>query len=464
MHLRRLFLQHNRLESIELDLVAKFLLKLKLDGNPLNCDCRLLWIFEKIRDRKLKLSGKCSQPKELQDKHLTNLTESVFTCMHPKIIEEPEAFQIVDDEKKKVYLNCKAMGVPTPEIFWFHNDREIDASAEDGSSHYHTSDDGSTLMINGVNEDTQGVYGCMARNAIGKAMSQPAMVKMMKLYKYGEIENEDDEDLIEDVDDDYDEQAEKTRAMKQKQMEMEKQLEMQKQQMMEKQKQMEMQKLQKEQMMEKNHDKLVSHFPTMKTMIGSRVVIDCISDKTLNDETEWKVMTRKKTRIISEEIERYQVLWNGSLLLRYAMPTDSGFYICDQSEKMQELKVQVPPSFSEIPNNLIEINAGDRLKLQCKAMGVPEPEIRWVNVDRQTNVSFGNNFNLLRVKAVDEGNYECIASNEVGLAAKPFRIKVKGGNVDAKSISETGPFFNDLEVIEAVKEARLAVDQSVNKT
>lgn len=63
---------------------------LRVDGNPLSCDCRLLWILQ--RRRTLNFNGKipvCAGPPEVQGYLLSMFTDSAlfdyFTCHKPKI-------------------------------------------------------------------------------------------------------------------------------------------------------------------------------------------------------------------------------------------------------------------------------------------------------------------------------------------------------------------------------------------
>lgn len=63
---------------------------LRVDGNPLMCDCRLLWILQ--RRKTLNFDGRvpvCAGPVEVQGVSLSAFTDSAlfdhFTCQKPKI-------------------------------------------------------------------------------------------------------------------------------------------------------------------------------------------------------------------------------------------------------------------------------------------------------------------------------------------------------------------------------------------
>ena len=78
------------------------------------------------------------------------------------------------------------------------------------------------------------------------------------------------------------------------------------------------------------------------------------------------------------------------------------------------------------------VNVGDEVSLTCSARGRPKPVITWVKDDiRVTN---GNRFVLqpsgdLSIKEIgknDEGNYQCLAKNDVGTEIKTVRVVVRG--------------------------------------
>ena len=84
----------------------------------------------------------------------------------------------------------------------------------------------------------------------------------------------------------------------------------------------------------------------------------------------------------------------------------------------------------------IVVNVGDEVSLTCSAQGHPKPVITWVKDDiRVTN---GNRFVLqasgdLNIKEIgknDEGNYQCLAKNDVGTEIKTVRVVVKGECVE----------------------------------
>ena len=81
------------------------------------------------------------------------------------------------------------------------------------------------------------------------------------------------------------------------------------------------------------------------------------------------------------------------------------------------------------------VNVGDQVSLTCVTQGEPKPLITWVKDDiRVTN---GNRFVLqasgeLGIKEIgknDEGNYQCVAKNDVGSDIKTVRVVVRGNAI-----------------------------------
>jgi len=68
--LRRLYLDGNALTTLRQCIVARRtrLTVLSLVGNPVNCDCRLAWISQLLRDDRTSVWGSCSrQPSAIDD-------------------------------------------------------------------------------------------------------------------------------------------------------------------------------------------------------------------------------------------------------------------------------------------------------------------------------------------------------------------------------------------------------------
>ncbi|XP_051980206.1 leucine-rich repeat and immunoglobulin-like domain-containing nogo receptor-interacting protein 3a [Xyrauchen texanus] len=141
---------------------------LRVDGNPLSCDCRLLWILQ--RRKTLNFDGKspiCTTPVEVRGKALSTFSDSAlfdhFTCQRPKI-RNRKLQQLTAREGQVVSFVCRAEGDPTPVIFWISPQRRRITSKSTGRVIVLPE---GTLEIRYAQVTDSGTYICIASNAGG---------------------------------------------------------------------------------------------------------------------------------------------------------------------------------------------------------------------------------------------------------------------------------------------------------
>ncbi|XP_014827387.1 PREDICTED: leucine-rich repeat and immunoglobulin-like domain-containing nogo receptor-interacting protein 3 [Poecilia mexicana] len=141
---------------------------LRMDRNPLACDCRLLWILQ--RRKTLNFDGAspvCMTPVEVQGRALSAFTDSAlfdhFTCQKPKI-RNRKLQQISAREGQVVSFICRAEGEPTPVIFWISPQRRRITTKSSGRL---TVLPEGTLEIRYAQVTDSGTYICIASNAGG---------------------------------------------------------------------------------------------------------------------------------------------------------------------------------------------------------------------------------------------------------------------------------------------------------
>ncbi|KAM6962956.1 leucine-rich repeat and immunoglobulin-like domain-containing nogo receptor-interacting protein 3a [Aplochiton taeniatus] len=141
---------------------------LRLDGNPLACDCRLLWILQ--RRKTLNFDGAspmCETPLEVQGRALSAFSDSAlfdhFTCQKPKI-RNRKLQQVTAREGQVVSFACRAEGEPTPVIFWISPQRRRITTRSGGRV---TVLPEGTLEIRYAQVMDTGTYICIASNAGG---------------------------------------------------------------------------------------------------------------------------------------------------------------------------------------------------------------------------------------------------------------------------------------------------------
>lgn len=172
--LQLLDVSHNRLDSLEKEVFGSpdSLQRLCLGGNPLVCDCRLLWLLNSHKPSSLHIldvQPECSAPEHLQGKSLRELREPLvsryMTCTKPRI--GPNTTQLLmTDEGQPARLSCLAEGAPRPSVVWITPHRRHVTVKSSGR--VEVQPDG-TLEIKATELHDSGVYLCIASNPAGNA-------------------------------------------------------------------------------------------------------------------------------------------------------------------------------------------------------------------------------------------------------------------------------------------------------
>ncbi|KAM7404067.1 hypothetical protein PAMA_004474 [Pampus argenteus] len=172
--LQLLDVSQNRLDSLERGVFASpdSLQRLCLGGNPLVCDCRLLWLLNSHKPPSLQIldiQPECSAPEHLLGKTIRDLKEPLvsryMTCTKPRI--GPNTTQLLmADEGQPARLSCMAEGAPRPSVVWITPHRRYITAKSNGR--VEVQPDG-TLEIKAAELHDSGVYLCIASNPAGNA-------------------------------------------------------------------------------------------------------------------------------------------------------------------------------------------------------------------------------------------------------------------------------------------------------
>ncbi|CAN9502548.1 unnamed protein product [Ophioblennius macclurei] len=172
--LQLLDVSQNRLDSLERGVFASpdRLQRLCLGGNPLVCDCRLLWLLNSHKPPALQIldiQPECSAPENLLGKSLRDLGEPLvsryMTCTKPRL--GPNTTQLLmADEGQPARLSCMAEGAPRPSVVWITPHRRYITAKSSGRVEVRP--DG-TLEIKAAELHDSGVYLCIASNPAGNA-------------------------------------------------------------------------------------------------------------------------------------------------------------------------------------------------------------------------------------------------------------------------------------------------------
>ncbi|XP_072154594.1 protein turtle isoform X4 [Bemisia tabaci] len=136
-----------------------------------------------------------------------------------------------------------------------------------------------------------------------------------------------------------------------------------------------------------------------------------------------------------------------SLNLTNIRESDQGWYECkvvflNRSPNSHKngtwfhLDVHAPPRFSVTPADIIYVNLGDAIILNCVAEGTPTPEILWYKDDNPIESSSttgvfndGTELRISNIRHEDIGDYTCIARNGEGQTSHTARVIIAGGAV-----------------------------------
>uniref|UniRef100_A0A8D2L405 Leucine-rich repeat and fibronectin type-III domain-containing protein 3 n=2 Tax=Varanus komodoensis TaxID=61221 RepID=A0A8D2L405_VARKO len=134
-------------------------LVLSFGGNPLHCNCELVWLRRLTREDDLET---CASPPELMGKYFWSIREEEFICEPPIIIHSTPKQVVM--EGQSVSLKCRAAGDPEPYVRWISPMGKLVTNTSRTVSY-----DNGTLDILVMSEEEKGTYTCIASNAAGES-------------------------------------------------------------------------------------------------------------------------------------------------------------------------------------------------------------------------------------------------------------------------------------------------------
>uniref|UniRef100_A0A672JH83 Zgc:172282 n=1 Tax=Salarias fasciatus TaxID=181472 RepID=A0A672JH83_SALFA len=141
-------------------------LVLSFGGNPLHCNCELLWLRRLTREDDLET---CASPPDLSAKYFWTIPEEEFICDPPVLTRKSPHTAAMEGQPAS--LKCKANGDPEPEVHWISPEGRLISN----TSRYHIFPNGS-LEINGTSLKDSGNFTCIASNAAGESTGRVELV------------------------------------------------------------------------------------------------------------------------------------------------------------------------------------------------------------------------------------------------------------------------------------------------
>uniref|UniRef100_A0A665WWJ8 Leucine-rich repeat and fibronectin type-III domain-containing protein 5-like n=1 Tax=Echeneis naucrates TaxID=173247 RepID=A0A665WWJ8_ECHNA len=139
---------------------------LSFGGNPLRCNCELLWLRRLRREDDLET---CASPQHLAGRYFWTVSEEEFLCEPPLITRHSQELQAL--EGQSVTLRCKARGDPDPIIHWIAPDGRLMSNSSRAMVH---TDGTLDILISTVKDS--GSFTCVASNPAGEAQQTVDLV------------------------------------------------------------------------------------------------------------------------------------------------------------------------------------------------------------------------------------------------------------------------------------------------
>ncbi|MBN3302857.1 LRFN5 protein, partial [Amia calva] len=132
---------------------------LSFGGNPLHCNCELLWLRRLTREDDLET---CATPVHLSGRYFWSIPEEEFLCEPPLITRYTHEIRVL--EGQRATLRCKARGDPEPAIHWISPDGKLVSN----SSRALVYNNGTLDILITTVKDT-GSFTCISSNPAGEA-------------------------------------------------------------------------------------------------------------------------------------------------------------------------------------------------------------------------------------------------------------------------------------------------------
>ncbi|KAF5274231.1 hypothetical protein FQA39_LY07335 [Lamprigera yunnana] len=167
---------------------------------------------------------------------------------------------------------------------------------------------------------------------------------------------------------------------------------------------------------------------------GKSAELFCIFGGTPLPQTVWS----KNGRHIQSSDRITRGNYGKSLVIKLVDFDDEGTYTCKVSNSVGEaksytinLKVLAVPYFTKEPE-FITAAEDETIELKCTAAGVPEPQIKWIHNGKPIEVALPNprrrispnSIIIEKITKKDIGNYGCNATNSLGYIYKDVYVNV----------------------------------------
>lgn len=134
-------------------------LSLSFSGNPLHCNCEILWLRRLEREDDMET---CASPSTLKGRYFWYVREEEFVCEPPLITQHTHKLLVLEGQTAS--LRCKAVGDPMPYIHWVGPDDRLISNSSRATIY-----ENGTLDIMVTTSKDYGTFTCIASNAAGES-------------------------------------------------------------------------------------------------------------------------------------------------------------------------------------------------------------------------------------------------------------------------------------------------------
>ncbi|KAI5618797.1 leucine-rich repeat and fibronectin type-III domain-containing protein 2, partial [Silurus asotus] len=135
------------------------MLSLSFSGNPLHCNCEILWLRRLEREDDMET---CASPPNLKGRYFWYVREEEFVCEPPLITQHTHKLLVLEGQTAS--LRCKAVGDPMPYIHWVAPDDRLISNSSRATIY-----ENGTLDIMVTTSKDYGTFTCIASNAAGES-------------------------------------------------------------------------------------------------------------------------------------------------------------------------------------------------------------------------------------------------------------------------------------------------------
>nr|XP_003218874.2 PREDICTED: matrix-remodeling-associated protein 5 isoform X2 [Anolis carolinensis] len=187
---------------------------------------------------------------------------------------------------------------------------------------------------------------------------------------------------------------------------------------------------------------IVKTSSSLSILAESDAIIPCDATGEPKPVISWTKISTGALMTASTRIQRFEVLKNGTFIIRNVQLQDRGQYLCTAqnlhgTDKMTVLLTVLAyqpkilgPRFRDVT-----VYFGEKVAMDCQASGIPNPHISWIFPDRkilQTVITTEGRVMLYENRTLslkdtnfsDRGVYKCIANNAAGADSIAVRLNI----------------------------------------